>query len=617
MCGKWSDEKIDEIVDWMVSPTGLNYNIFRYNIGGGDDPLNTNCNPHHMAKGKGLRAEMEGFQDEPGGEYHWDRDEAQRKIMLKIKEKRPDAIFEAFSNSAPWWMTYSGCCAGNTSLFKDNLKPEYYDDFAHYLVDVCKHYKDTYGIEFKTLEPFNEPALNTWRANGEQEGCYFSTASQVNFLKVLSPILKESGLNTIISSADESWTSQSVTTLKYYINNNAMDMVGQWNTHTYQANDHTRSQVGSLARAAGKPVWMSEVGDGSSGLAGNLKLCQKFFDDMHYILPSAWLDWQYIEEDNDQWCTVQASFSNENSAKRVSNYYVRQHVTKFIRQGYTMVTALSNKALAAVNPEKDTLIIVTLNNTDDRVRHQIKLPDVHVNGEIKAYRTMENSYMHEISNNSSPNEDGLVKVSLPAQSIITLIIPYTMETQSQDVEDNGTYLIVPQSNCNMALSAHDGNVTIEPADMGDPCQQWTLKKHGDEYTLTNADGQTITDSGSYALQTSGNVAEGQTFAIEPEEDFFYKIINASGNAFDLERSGLTAGTVVGLEEYGNSVGADTRNWQLVRLKDKIETGINTVNASSAKGSGQYYDIHGRKLNGPTRGINIYISDGKAVKRIIK
>ena len=27
MCGKWSDEKIDEIVDWLVSPTGLNYNL--------------------------------------------------------------------------------------------------------------------------------------------------------------------------------------------------------------------------------------------------------------------------------------------------------------------------------------------------------------------------------------------------------------------------------------------------------------------------------------------------------------------------------------------------------------------------------------------------------------
>ena len=35
MCGKWSDEKIDEIVDWMVSPTGLNYNTLipqHYNL---------------------------------------------------------------------------------------------------------------------------------------------------------------------------------------------------------------------------------------------------------------------------------------------------------------------------------------------------------------------------------------------------------------------------------------------------------------------------------------------------------------------------------------------------------------------------------------------------------
>ena len=57
--------------------------------------------------------------------------------MLKIKEKRPDAIFEAFSNSCPYYMTYSGCCAGHTDASADNLKPEYYEAFAHYLVDVC------------------------------------------------------------------------------------------------------------------------------------------------------------------------------------------------------------------------------------------------------------------------------------------------------------------------------------------------------------------------------------------------------------------------------------------------------------------------------------------------
>lgn len=460
MCGKWSDRKIDQIVEWMVSPTGLNYNIFRYNIGGGDDPLNRNCDPHHMGNGKGLRAEMEGFQDEDGGPYLWDRDEAQRKIMLKIKEKRPDAVFEAFSNSAPWWMTYSGCCAGNTRLFSDNLKPEYYEAFAHYLVDVCKHYKDTYGIEFKTLEPFNEPALNVWRANGVQEGCYFSKESQVNFLKVLAPVLKESGLSTVISSADETNTSQSVASLKYYIEQDAMDMVGQWNTHTYQVSDRSRSQTGSLARAAGKPVWMSEVGDGGTGIAGNLKLCQKFFDDMHYILPQAWLDWQYVEEDNDQWCTVQANFGNENSARRVANYYVRQQVTRFMLQGYTMVTSLSNKSLA------------------------------------------------------------------------------------------------------------DGS------------------------------------------------AGGQAFGISPVEDYFYKIATAGDMAFDLQSNRLTAGTVVGLYAYGNSVEADTRNWQFVRVKTDAGTGIRTAGAGPTGGVTQYYDLSGKRLSAPVRGINILHADGKSVKRAI-
>lgn len=65
MCGSWSEERIDSLVDWLVSPQGLNFRIFRYNIGGGDDPMNRNCTPHHMGKGKGLRAEMEASRTTP------------------------------------------------------------------------------------------------------------------------------------------------------------------------------------------------------------------------------------------------------------------------------------------------------------------------------------------------------------------------------------------------------------------------------------------------------------------------------------------------------------------------------------------------------------------------
>jgi hypothetical protein len=150
-------------------------------------------------------------------------------------------------------MTYSGCCSGNVDGGKDNLKPEYYEEFAHYLVDVCKHYKDTYGIEFATLEPFNESATSFWYANGPQEGCHFDGRSQIAFIKVLAPILKASGLNTVISSSDETSVPISVSIFEeYQRDGKVLDLVGQWNTHTYSADDVSRSRIGSLARSEGK-----------------------------------------------------------------------------------------------------------------------------------------------------------------------------------------------------------------------------------------------------------------------------------------------------------------------------------------------------------------------------
>ncbi len=95
--------KSTKIIDWLVSPEGLNFNIFRYNIGGGDDPENNNCTAHHMGSGQGFARRNGRFQGLLRRTLHLDPRCRQRKIMLKIKEKRPDAIFEAFSNSCPYY----------------------------------------------------------------------------------------------------------------------------------------------------------------------------------------------------------------------------------------------------------------------------------------------------------------------------------------------------------------------------------------------------------------------------------------------------------------------------------------------------------------------------------
>ncbi|MBO4811883.1 MAG: RICIN domain-containing protein [Prevotella sp.] len=625
-CGKWPDNKIDEIVDWLVSPTGLNYSHFRYNIGGGDDPENRNCEPHHMGKGKGLRAEMEGFKDFSGDEYHWDRDAAQRKIMLKIREKRPDAVFEAFSNSCPYYMTYSGCVSGNTDGGKDNLKPEYYEEFAHYLVDVCKHYKDEYGIEFKTLEPFNESVTGFWYANGPQEGCHFDYQSQINFIRVLEPILRESGLNTVISASDETNVGLSVQGFTEYMNAGVMPLVGQWNTHTYSGSNHDRARLASLARQNDVPLWMSETGSGGNGIGGNLSLAQRLIDDMRYIQPEAWIDWQYMEEANDQWCTIRGSFANQTYSK-VKNYYVRQQCTRFIRRGYDIVTSLCPQSLAAVNASRDTLVLVALNEGAKTV-HDIDLSllgELPALSAIKAYRTSANENLISTKSGISINGNSL-RLVMPVQSIVTLVIPiHSTAVEPQELlRDNWEYLIIPRNENNRAVTATASKVTIQDIDYGD-AQRWTLTNQGDgTYGLQNALGLRLTahrNNNSSSLTAQKSKASEQGFYIDPVDQPYYKILASKGRShgFDLSNESTAAGTEVTIWQYqGTNPAPVHRQWMLFPLSALQQTDaiaeLTTHPAPAFSPSSAFiYDLSGRRYaTGCKLPKGIYIVQGRKV-----
>ena len=360
--GNWDEKKVDEIVDLITSPDKLNMNIFRYNIGGGDDPAHADG---HMVKGKGKRAEMEGFKDSPTAPYNWNADKGQRTILLKIKEKRPDAVFEAFSNSAPYWMTYSGCAAGNVDPLKDNLKPEYYEMFCDYLLDVCKHYKAAYQIDFKTLEPFNESYSNYWYAEGSQEGCHFEPATQIQIIRMLYPKLKASGLTTVLSASDETNLDQFLTVQKaYQAAGDIWDKLGQLNTHTYSGTNAEREAVRELVRQAGKPFWQSETGpSGGRDFESNLLLAQKMFDDLRIMRPQAWLDWQLMEENNGEWCVMRGNFKTQ-EYKPVKNLYVRMQISRFIKQGYTFIESGNEHTLAALSPSGKELVVAVLNTTE-------------------------------------------------------------------------------------------------------------------------------------------------------------------------------------------------------------------------------------------------------------
>ena len=385
--GNWNETKVDSIVDLITSPDKLNMNIFRYNIGGGDDPSHLGG---HMVKGKGKRAEMEGFKNSVDAPYNWDADKGQRILMLKIKAKRPDAIFEAFSNSPPYWMTYSGCSGGNVDPMQDNLKPAYYVAFCDYLVEVCKHYKEQYGLEFKTLEPFNESTSNYWYNLGSQEGCHFTPETQMKIIRILAPKLAASGLKTVLSASDETNIASCINVLKAYQSaGDILDKIGQINTHTYSEITASGLKLINLQNQSGnhfgnrKPAQAEKANQ----VRIYLGLAQKLFNDMRYMNPQAWLDWQLMEETNEVWCLIRCNF-NSQEYKIVKNFYVREQITRFFKQGYLMIETGNDEALAAVNPGKTELVVSLLNNSEEAKHFIMNLNEFDkVGKKVRIYRT--------------------------------------------------------------------------------------------------------------------------------------------------------------------------------------------------------------------------------------
>jgi len=421
VCGKWSNEQTDQIIDWLVGEDGLGYNIFRYNIPGGDDPENRNCKIHHMAYGKGLRAEMQGFKASPTASYNWGADAGQRNILLKIKQRKPDAIFEAFCNTPPYFMTYSGCASGAKRGCDDNLRTDRYVDYARYLIDVCQHHRSSYGIEFKTLEPFNEPETDYWQAGGGQEGCHFELSTMINFTKVIAPMLRKSGLKTVLAMTDETSVAQSVRDYEAFrLDTAAFNAVGQWNVHTYEADEASRMKLQKMVKSDKKTLWMSETGMSGDGLKGNLQLTQRLFDDMRLLQPQAWCDWQAVEENNDQWCTITGNFQT-GEASRNKNYFVRKQVTHFIRPGFRFIYTPSAQTLAAASPTRTQLVVVNINLGEETRHFSLDFSDYErIKGNVKAYITDE-SRNCAVTKCPAPKRK-VVEYSLPPNSIQTLVI---------------------------------------------------------------------------------------------------------------------------------------------------------------------------------------------------
>lgn len=366
--GGYSDSKVKSICDWITDPVnGLNMNIFRFNIGGGDDPTH-----NHMRTDGG---NMPGYKASSTAAYDWTQDANQRKILQQLIASRiakagvNDIKLVAFSNSPPYWMTRSGCSAGSTEGNVTNLKSDMFDDFADYLTEVTKYYHDQLGITFDYIEPFNEPDGGWWKALGNQEGCYFSTNDQLVMIRELYAKLSAKNMLSYckITANDANNMDNGLSALNSYKSaGDILPKIGLASVHSYGGSN--RAGLAAWSTTNNIPVWQSE--SGPMGISGTdesvlLQMCERITADVNAMKCKAWVDWQLAGDGSVIWGLIVGTYSDQfNPVTRAISYYLRAQYSRYLKPGYTIIgNSSGSNVITAISPDEKQLVIV-LNNKE-------------------------------------------------------------------------------------------------------------------------------------------------------------------------------------------------------------------------------------------------------------
>lgn len=437
----YSEKLTQAAADAFFSDDGLSLDIARYNLGGGDDPTHNHIT-RSDSKVPGVWSEFtvsEDGKDVTITKYDITKDQNQLNIAKAALKANPNLYFEGFSNSAPYFMTVSGCTSGGDPADSDNLKPDMYDDFGKFIAEATALFKEQ-GIVFKSYSPMNEPDTNYWGVNSpKQEGCHFSPGeSQSKAIVQTRKALDAKGLNdVIIAGMDETDIGK---TVKNYpqLTDEAKAALGRIDTHTYSGSD--RAGVKRTAVNAGKTLWMSEVDKGGNGFV----LADMIILDMNGMQPAAWVMWDIIDKHKDSnfkapdgttpeagavtnyndslWGVGMADHDTE-TLVLTQKYYAYGQFTKYIEPGDTII-ASSGSTLAAYNKKSgDIKIVATNSSTSDKPYVFDLSAFTNVGSTVKEIRTNNDGTEKwaDITNEAVLGDKKLT-TTLKAQTITTYVV---------------------------------------------------------------------------------------------------------------------------------------------------------------------------------------------------
>jgi galactan endo-1,6-beta-galactosidase len=256
-----------------------------------------------------------------------------------------------------WWMCLnhnpSGASGGG-----NNLQSWNYRQHASHLAAVALYAKNNWGVNFSSVDAFNEPSSSWWTATGTQEGCHMDATVQAAVLPYLRSELDKRGLTgTLISASDETSYDLARTTWSSF-SSTTKAQVNRVNVHGYQGSGGRRDLLYTdVVTTAGKRLWNSETGDAD---ATGLTLASNLCLDFRWLHPTAWVYWQVMDPSTG-WAMIAYDQSTLQPTTVQTKYYVMAQFSRHIRPGMTIIDTGVGYAAAAYDASAKRLVIVAVN----------------------------------------------------------------------------------------------------------------------------------------------------------------------------------------------------------------------------------------------------------------
>ena len=361
-----------KVVEMLFGESGLQMNIIRYNIGGGSNP---DTDDRSKLRSGG---DVPGYKSHKDAAYDWESDKGQ---LYFVQNYNKDIIIEAFSNSAPWFMTKNGLVSGNRKMFTTNLKWQYRDDFVTYLVDVMEHLKKEKKINIEYISPMNEPSSPLFPEN--QEGCYWDPITRRSIIKKLRDTIKNRNLDIKIACCDENNVLQALTAMtvfcdKVNIHTYRLKQFMQFKTYDIEDAFIFRRILGFVTKyITRKSLWVSEWGSGTivsyKDIKNGIHVGLKIINDIVNLKVTGWVYWQAVENGSGDggWGLMQVPFKPDAKVEEITTsnqYIIFSHFSKFIKRNDEIINGYYNENgvsyVHATNGKEK--IVVIINNTDSR-----------------------------------------------------------------------------------------------------------------------------------------------------------------------------------------------------------------------------------------------------------